>query len=476
MAAAAVKPVRLTGTAALRVGLSFARDPLLATRAAFDRWGPFVILAEGIPFSKRARAVMLGIPLVLTAGAAFNAEILTDPETWRGVSVLPGGPKNSAARRMIAGLPRLTGEQHEYYRKLISPPLRRTSVEAICPAIARIADAEAASWPSGEIIDLWDAVGRIMQRASVELLFGGADDRARAIIALAGRMMELKWGPGAFALPINLPFTTYGQIVREAEKLERHILQWAAAKRGHPDDRDLASIIVNNPDAAGRAPDDAALVAHIASLFALSSEGSQSALTWTLLLLTQHPRIMATLRDELCSKLGGTSPSLDRAGELPYLDAVVKESMRILPPVPLQIRVAQRDTTIAGYGLPQRTRVIINPFLTNRMPDVYPDGDAFHPERWLDITPNSFEFPVFSAGPHLCPGYWFGTAAVKIALAAILMRYGLDLPPDMRVDYRAQPTLRPRQRVDVRLRRVEDDTRAVTPISGTIRNLVKIPP
>jgi cytochrome P450 len=155
---------------------------------------------------------------------------------------------------------------------------------------------------------------------------------------------------------------------------------------------------------------------------------------------------------------------------------VVKESMRILPPVPLQIRVAQRDTTIAGFGLPQRTRVIINAFLTNRVPDVFPDGDTFRPERWLDITPSSFEFPVFSAGPHLCPGYWFGTAAIKIGLAAVLTRHGLDSLPDTRVDYRAQPTLRPRQRVDVRLRRVEDNARTVTPIAGTIRNLVKLPP
>jgi cytochrome P450 len=192
MAAAAVKPVRLTGPAALRVGLSFARDPLLATRTAFDTWGPFVILAEGLPFSKRARAVTLGIPLVLTAGAAFNAEILTAPETWRGVSVLPGGPKNSAARRMIAGLPRLTGEQHVYYRKLLSPPLRRTSVEAFGAAMAEIADAEVAAWPSGENLDLWDAVGCIMQRASVALLFGGDNEQSRAIIQRAGRMMELK--------------------------------------------------------------------------------------------------------------------------------------------------------------------------------------------------------------------------------------------------------------------------------------------
>ena len=145
------------------------------------------------------------------------------------------------------------------------------------------------------------------------------------------------------ALPINLPMTAYGQIVRDAEKLERRILRWVAAKRGRPDERDLASIIVNTPDADGNQPDDASIVAHVASLFALSSEGSQSALVWTLVLLAQHPRITAALRDELNNKLGGASPALDKAGELPYLDAVVKESMRILPPVPLQIRVAQRD-------------------------------------------------------------------------------------------------------------------------------------
>jgi cytochrome P450 len=82
---------------------------------------------------------------------------------------------------------------------------------------------------------------------------------------------------------------------------------------------------------------------------------------------------------------------------------------------------------------------------------------------------------VFSAGPHLCPGYWFGSAAIKIALAAILLHHGLDLPPDTRVDYRAQPTLRPRQRVDVRLRRAKDNVRGPTPIAGTIRSLVKFP-
>jgi cytochrome P450 len=300
-------PLRVTGPAALLWGRRFARDPLIATRRLFEQCGPFVILAEAIPFTRRARAPMLGIPLVFTAGAAFNGEVLSQPEVWRGVSVLPGGPKNSAAWRMIWGLPRLTGERHAHYRKLFGHPLRRVRVEALSEHMAGIAAAEAASWPVGERIDLWDRIRQMMQRFSVELLFGGGE-QARTIAELSGRMIERKWARSAFALPLNLPVTTYGHIVRAADDLERCILQWAAEKRGRADERDFAAIVINNPDENGKPPDDAAIVAHIASLFALSSEGSQSVLAWTLILLAQHPKITAALVDELRDKVGGAPP------------------------------------------------------------------------------------------------------------------------------------------------------------------------
>jgi cytochrome P450 len=474
-AATAKMPVRLTGPTALAWGLRFARDPLSATRRMFDKHGPFVILAEGLPFTKRWRATLLGTPLVFTAGAALNAELLSDPEIWRGVSVLPGGPKNSAAQRMIWGLPRLTGERHAHYRKLIGQPLRRTNVEVLTAKMARLAEAEVKTWPVGEPIDLWDAIRRMMQRISAALLFGGDSEECRTIAKLSGAIVERKWGPGAFAVPINIPITAYGQIVRQSEDLERLILRWVTGKRGRLEEGDLASIIVNSPDAHGNPPDAATIVAHIASLFALSSEGSQSALTWTLILLAQHPRIACALCDELKSKIGGGAPSLDKAGDAPYLDAVVKESMRILPPVPLQIRVAQCETTLGGYTLPERARVMLNTFLTNRMPDLFPDGNVYSPERWSTLAPNAFEFPVFSAGPHLCSGYWFGTAAVKIGLAAILTRYRLELASGTRIDYRAQPALRPRQRIDVVLQRANGAVPAAMPLTGKIRELVKFP-
>src|ERR1700730_13238581 len=99
-------PVRMTGLAALRWALRFWLGTLTAAHRVFDDCGPFVVLAEALPFMRRPRAVLLSVPLVLTAGAAFNRELLSDPATWRGGSVVPGGARDCAATGVIMGLTR----------------------------------------------------------------------------------------------------------------------------------------------------------------------------------------------------------------------------------------------------------------------------------------------------------------------------------------------------------------------------------
>jgi cytochrome P450 len=469
---AAATPVRLTGPAALRWGLRFARDPLMATRQCFETHGGFVLLADALPFVRPRGVAMLSVPLVLTAGAAFHRELLSDPATWRGVSLLPGGPRGSAARRIGAGLTRMTGRRHAHYRSVIAPALRKSSIDALTTRMAALAQAEVASWPVGEAVELWELTRALMRRMAIELLFGG-DPEGYRIADLVSRLMEGKWSRGAF-IPINLPLTPYGRIVRTAQVLERRLIDWIASKRGARDEHDLGSIIVNSPDADGTLPSDEAIAGQLPSLFAAASEASQSALTFALLLVTLHPRIAAELYEELRGRQGGGAPSLEEAGALGSLDAVIKESMRILPPVPLQIRVAQADATIAGQAVPKGTRVMLNTFLVNRMPDLYPDGDTFRPERWRSIAPGAYEFPVFSAGPHACPGYWFGLASVKIALAAILTRYRVVLERDARIDYRVQPTMRPLNALRVTLDR-EAGAGGATPVTGTLLDLLALP-
>jgi cytochrome P450 len=261
-------------------------------------------------------------------------------------------------------------------------------------------------------------------------------------------------------------------MLRGGEALERCILEWADRKRGHPENTDLLSIIVNGPDEDGIPPSDATIVGHVTQLFSAAFETCQNVLVSTLMLLAQHPRIARDLLDELRGKLTGAAPTLDNVGNLPMLEAVIKETLRILPPVPLSMRVATQDTTLAGYAVPTGGRVVLNPFLTNRLPDLYADADSFQPGRWANTKPTAFEFLAFGAGPRACPGFGFAMNVLKVALASIMTRYRVSLVPEAHVNYWVRPLLTPSTDVRAVLSR-QDGAFAAVPINGNIRSLVR---
>jgi len=467
-------PARLTGLAALRRAASFARDPLGEMQRSYDTYGPFVVMDGALPFMRRPPVVLLTVPLVLTAGAIFNREVLNNPATWRPVSLMPGGPRNSAARRLSGGLMRMNGPRHAHYRRLVGTPLRKDGLEAFDDRMVRIAAAEVAGWRADEPLDLWHNLYRLTRNLAIGLLFGGDYQHGYPIADMIAGVLQRKWAPSVIGFPVNLPITPYGQVARQAQTLERLILQWAEGKRGHLDNCDLASIVVNNPDVDGNPPSDATIAGQIPTLFAATAEACQATLLWALLLLAQHPQAARRLHDELHEALGGAAPSMATIMNLPWLDAVVKETMRILPPVPLQMRTAQHDTTVAGCPVPKGTRLVLSAFLTNRVPGLYPDADRFRPERWSGINPTPFEYAVFSSGPRSCPGYGFGSRLIRVALATILSRYRVEFAPEARIDYRVQPTLRPAGRAPAILRR-HDGAFAPGPIRGNICGLVRFP-
>src|SRR5262249_20188232 len=153
-------------------------------------------------------------------------------------------------------------------------------------------------------------------------------------------------------------------------------------------------------------PTDALLASHAFTLFGASYETCQSALAWTLLLLAQHPQAARMLLDEMSSFEDGLPGK--EIEEYKWLDAVVKESMRLLPPVPYQMRESMRSTELGGLQVRSRTRIILSSLLTNRLPALYRDADAFQPDRWSAIKPSQYEYLVFSAGPRTCIGMRFG--------------------------------------------------------------------
>jgi cytochrome P450 len=465
-------PIRLTGAAAMRAGWRLLRDPITAMRENHAEYGPLIVMSDLLPFSGNVKLAALGLPLILAAGPQFNSEVLSNPAIWRPVAIFPGGPRNSAARRLGAGLARMNGARHAHYRRLMLPPLRKAGVEALGERMIRLAQEEIAAWPAGETIDLWERVCRLMHTFAIGLLFGDDREPGYPIAEMISDLFAAKWSPAVRACPINLPVTPYGQFLEKGEMLERSILDWAGRKRGPLDGGDLLSIMVNSPEEDGNPARDTTIVGLMPQLFGAVFETCQNALIWTIILLAQHPRVAGELLDELQTALADAAATMPAIADLPWLDAVIKESMRILPPAPMQARVALQDTCIAGNPVPKGARVLLSSFVTNRMPERYPQPDSFWPERWASINPTPFEYLVFSAGPRNCPGYLLGTAMVKVAVAAILQRYRIEFPPPGRVDDIAQPGLRPRGRVQAVLQR-QDGAFSRSRIEGNISSLVR---
>lgn len=462
-------PVVLTGMNALRAFAHALRDPIAAMRSTYATYGNFVIVDSPLRifFGRRHRL------FAFAADPRLNREVLSDPETWRPVHVMFVSRKDVASRRVGLGIFSMGGARHAHYRNLLSQPLRRPTIDARGQEMAQLAEQFVDQWPVGKSFDLWRQARRLVRDLTIGMLFGDDREHGYRIADMVDERVLFRWSLGALACPVDLPFTPYGKMTRQSVAIEKAVAEWAGCKRGELNNRDLLSIIVNNPDDNGNPPTDATFAGHVPSLFVAGYETCQTALIWTLVLLAQHPQIARDLADEL-TPLAGDPLNLESVKDLPLLDAVIKESMRLLPPVPMQPRRASFPTHLGGYPVPERTRVILSAFVLNRLPDLYPDPDRFKPERWASIRPSAFEYASFSAGPRICPGQWFGWNLLKLSLVAILSRFRVELEPNVRIEYQIQPTLSPRTPVPAMLKSTQE-TFASSPLRGGISQLIQFP-
>lgn len=436
-----------------------ARDPISATRDLHERHGPFIRV--DLPFRTKGGSRRVS----MIADADLYRTVMSDSDLWRNIQITWGGLPNHASSRLSLGMTRLKGQRHEHYRKMFIAPLKRPVVAAMSPEMARVAAGEMAKWPRGEPVDLQQAVTDMTTKLAVALLFGSDFDRALPITDLITRQFK------AFRI---VPGRQYLRWLWNASRQERVIMDWARDKRGNRNALDLLSVLVNNPDLDGSPPSPAIICGIICFLYAAAYDTCLNGITWTLLLLTQHPGIMETLTAEIEGALEGELPTMDRVGQLLLLDRVIREGMRLIPPVPLQMRKAYGETTLGGEQVEYGERVLISGNLIGRDPALYPDPHCFRPERWRSIKPTPFQYPVFGAGGHMCPGITFGLQMVKIALSTILSSGRIELARDMPVAYRTAVTMQPVGGVEVVLR--DRGAKLTYPrASGGLARLVALP-
>ncbi len=458
--------VNYRGVSALRLLLHFLSDPIDSMRTLYARHGTFVH-ANLFPPALHG----LARPIAFAFGPHFNRTVFNQPDLWRAPKITLRGPRHSAQDRLSGNLVSLHGAKHKHYRKLLAPPLQKHAIYQLGDNISELVAREVESWPLDTPVDLVPLTGHLMRSVAIALLFGDDQTRGHALAEMVGKHTALNSRLDMQLCPISTPGAPFRRMVRLAEQMERCVIDFAATKRGKLHNRDLLSIITNSPNETGKLPTEQEIAGHIPILFGASFETCQAVLGWTLFLLAQHPAIARDLVDEVTSSFGGKAPTLPQAANLPLLDSVVLESLRILPSVPFQVRVSDAETELAGRPLAKRTRLILSAYVTNRMPELYDEPDRFKPERWSRIQPSPFEFLTFSAGPRTCPGYWFGMSVVKVAVAAIVQRMRFGIKPGARIDRRVAITMTPPGGLPAMLRK-QDQQWAGVPVTGKILDMV----
>jgi len=194
----------------------------------------------------------------------------------------------------------------------------------------------------------------------------------------------------------------------------------------------------------------------VLTLYVAGHETTANTLSWTWVLLAQHPAVRATLESELTSVLGGRTPTLEDVPSLPYTEAVIKEAMRFYPPIWTISRVASQDVEIGGYAIPQGTEIYMSQWVTHRDGRWFELPERFLPERWIDgleqRLPKYAYFP-FGGGPRICIGNRFAMMEAILLLATIAQHYRLDLRENQPVERDASLTLRPKHGIEMQLRR-----------------------
>lgn len=445
-------------------------DFLARTRA---KLGDVFVIREDGPLLSRATDCNGAIAVF---GHAHNRAVLSDIDLFgMPVSAAQGLSLPPTLANLNRSLQSMRGKQHYEHQRLLARVLGERSIEDQDSALGIGLETFVQSWKPGLNVGLLSEMRRLALEMSTRLLFGDEYRESSELASLIQAYFH-------FRREASSPFAGASKLAGEDlvalgtsldDALRRHIgwsRQTAITSSGGILTK-LASLELDS----GKQLSDDELVAHNNILFVSCTEPVAVALTWILLILTQLPDLRCSLRHEL--EQVSDCEAMPRSGQLArmtLLAAVINESLRLLPPNALMVRLTTEPASLNGVLLPERCELILCPFLAHRDPDRFPRPNEFLPSRWSEIKPSPFEYFPFGAGGHACVGRHFATYIIKTTLASLLSRYDLVLANDQEIDWRLHIQFMPRNDPIITVQASSASSSRAGKLLGPINELIKL--
>jgi cytochrome P450 len=313
----------------------------------------------------------------------------------------------------------LDGAEHMRQRKLMLPPLHGERMARYGELIEAITDSEVDGWPVGRVMPLQARFQAITLEVIFRAVFG-LDEAARTeelrgrvkalLDIVANPLSELAMGlPGRIG-PINIR-AGFERAVASADELLIAEIRGRRRDPRLPEREDILSLLLQARDENGDSMTDREVRDELVTLLLAGHETTATALAWAFEHLFHQPEALDRVTEE-CR----------RGGDDQYLDAVIKETLRLRPPVPLVDRTLSAPLELNGHLLPAGTTVAPCIYLVHRRADLYPEPLAFRPERFLDQPPETYGWLPFGGGTRRCVGASFATFEMKAVMRRVLQR------------------------------------------------------
>ncbi len=324
----------------------------------------------------------------------------------------------------------LSGARHRRERKLLMPPFHGERMRMYGHIIQDTAHAVAEKWIPGQTMPFQRTSQAISLEVIIRAVFG-IQDKSRVEAVRCGIIdFAEKTSPALFFFPfLQHKFGGFGPWNRFL-KIKKGMIdllhaEIEARRRASEPGNDILSLMLAARHEDGTGMSDEELHDELLTLVFAGHETTGIALAWAIYWLLRNPDCMERLLAELDSL--GSEPDPDHVVRLPYLDAVVHETLRLHPIVPDVPRTVLRPFDLEGYHLPVGTGVAVATTLLHLRPDTYPEPHRFKPERFLEKKFTPFEYTPFGGGARRCLGAAFAMYEMKIVLGTLLSRYRLVL-------------------------------------------------
>ena len=417
-------------------------------------------------------------PAIVVFDPEYNRQILRDPAAFYSydMDLVPiDFAPDSAVRHTTNGMPLMNGPRHDEQRTALLPYFHKKFVTRYHEGCIEITERKIKSWKLGGEVNMRTEMEQLaMWLATAPVLGLDPEKEGEVIGRQLERTMNAFLNPFTLLFPYNIPGLPFHRLLKNADDMEAIIKKVIARKKeeGLTGD-DILSIMIQMHEKEPDRLSENELIGHTTTMYRGGYNPNGMILYWALFLLGQHPEVLNKTLAELKEVLNGNNPTPEELDKLPYLEGVIKETMRIFPAGTWTGRLAMKDFELDSHPLPKGTWVVLSPYITHRLPEVFPEPYSFKPDRWLSAHHSAYEFMPFSAGPRYCIGTSLGMMQLKTTMSILLQSYSYILKPGTKVDYVGLNSIRPKNGLPMSIRRL-GEKHPISTFTGNIRNLVSI--